>query len=93
MRLAKIRSCLNQHPIASFALWFVGLWFVLMLVQIVKSYTARVLFSVTILNKRYQYEIVRSTKRGAKLYFNGPYMRAYWRDGRIIQRRHFKDKD
>jgi hypothetical protein len=35
MQLAKMRSWLNQHPIASFALWLVGLWFVLVLVQIV----------------------------------------------------------
>lgn len=59
----------------------------------VKPYTARVLFSATVLNKRYQYEIVRSTRRADKLYFNCPYMRAHWRDGRIIQRRHFKKKD
>ena len=31
----KTRLWLNEHPVASFALWFAGLWVVLGLVQIV----------------------------------------------------------
>jgi hypothetical protein len=58
-----------------------------------ERYTVTVLSSVCVKNKRYQLEFQRSTKAAKKIYANGPYIRGYYRDGKIIRVDRFRSKD
>lgn len=58
-----------------------------------ERYTVKVLSSICVKNKRYQLEFRRSSKTAKKVYANGPYIRGYYRDGRIIKIDRFKSKD
>jgi hypothetical protein len=57
------------------------------------SYVVSVLCSITIRNKRFMIELRRNSARAKKLYVNGPYVRAYWRDGEYLGKQNYaKDK-
>ena len=62
-------------------------------VECQKSFVLAVLLSIPVRAKRYQYEIIRNTKRAEKLYVNGPYWNVYWRDGKIVKNKRIKKKD
>jgi hypothetical protein len=52
-----------------------------------QPFTLAVLLSIPFRNQRYQFEIVRNTRRAAKTYINGPYWYRYWRDGKVVFRK------
>jgi hypothetical protein len=53
-------------------------------------YIMKVLASVCVKNRRYQLEIRRGSLRRKTVYLNGPYLYAYWRDGRLIRKQYLK---
>lgn len=59
-----------------------------------KPYTEEVLVSIPVRNKRYQLEIRnRPDKTHGRIYFNGPYVYAYYRDGKYIREQYFKKRN
>lgn len=55
-----------------------------------ENYILKVLISLCIKNKRYQLEIRRGSLRRKTTYLNGPYLYAYWRDGRLVRKQYLK---
>jgi hypothetical protein len=53
------------------------------------KYVVRVLVSVAIRNKRFQLELRRNSARAKRLYVNGPYICAYWRDGKHVRPKNY----
>lgn len=58
-----------------------------------KPYTVKVLVSLPVKNRRFQYEIRRTTRTKPPVQLQGPYLHAYHRDGEIIIDKYFKDSD
>jgi hypothetical protein len=56
-----------------------------------ENYILKVLVSICIKNKRYQFEIRRGSLRRKTVYLNGPYLYAYWRDGRLVRKQYLKN--
>jgi hypothetical protein len=56
-----------------------------------ENYILKILVSICIKNKRYQFEIRRGSLRRKTVYLNGPYLYAYWRDGRLVRKQYLKD--
>jgi hypothetical protein len=59
--------------------------------ECLENYIVKVLASVCIKNKRYQFEMRRGSFRRKTTYLNGPYLYAYWRDGRLIRKQYLKN--
>jgi hypothetical protein len=55
-------------------------------------YTVKVIDAICVKNQHYQLEFRRSTRSAKKIYVNGPYIRAYHRDGAIIKITTFNKK-
>ncbi|MFL6387186.1 MAG: hypothetical protein ACJ71U_06835 [Terriglobales bacterium] len=56
-----------------------------------ENYILKILVSICIKNKRYQFEIRRGSLRRKTVYLNGPYLYAYWHDGRLVRKQYLKD--
>ena len=54
--------------------------------------TIRVLESVAVREKLYTLELRRSSKRGNRVYVNGPYVICHWRDGSFVKHQHVRKK-
>ena len=57
------------------------------------KYTVEVVHHVDVRNRRFTLEFRRSSKRASRVYVNGPYVVAHWRDGAITKHQYFKNKD
>lgn len=57
------------------------------------KYTVEVLHHVDVRNRRFTLEFRRTSKRAGRVYVNGPYVVAHWRDGSITKHQYFKTKD
>jgi hypothetical protein len=56
-----------------------------------ENYILKILVSICIKNKRYQFEIRRGSLRRKTVYLNGPYLYAYWHDGRLVRKQYLKE--
>jgi hypothetical protein len=56
-------------------------------------YTAAVVHHVDVRNRRFTLEFRRTSKRGDRVYVNGPYVVAHWRDGAITKHQYFGNKN
>jgi hypothetical protein len=56
-------------------------------------YTVKIVDSICVKNRRYLLEFRRTARTAKKIYVNGPYIRAYHRDGEIIKATRFNKKD
>ena len=54
--------------------------------------TVQVLKYVPVREKLYTLEFRRSSKRGNRVYVNGPYVICHWRDGNLVKHQHSKKK-
>jgi hypothetical protein len=52
-------------------------------------HVVRVLAAVPVRNKLFQVELRRNSARAARVYVNGPYVCAYWRDGQYIRKKNY----
>lgn len=57
------------------------------------KYTEDVLKHVDVRNRRFTLEFRRSSKRGDRVYVNGPYVVSHWRDGSITKHKYFGNKN
>jgi hypothetical protein len=57
------------------------------------KYTVEVVHYVDVRNRRFTLEFRRTSKRADRVYVNGPYVVAHWRDGAITKHQYFKSKD
>jgi hypothetical protein len=57
------------------------------------KYVVHVLLSMAIRNKRFQLELRRNSARAKRLYVNGPYICAYWRDGKHVRPKNYSKKE
>lgn len=56
-----------------------------------ENYILKILTSVCVKNKRYQFEIRRGSLRRKTVYLNRPRLYAYWHDGRLVRKQYLKD--
>lgn len=54
--------------------------------------TVKVLKAVAVRRQLYTLEFRRSSKRGSRIYVNGPYVICHWRDGNFIKHKHVRKK-
>jgi hypothetical protein len=52
-------------------------------------HVVRVLVAVPVKNKLFQVELRRNSARAVRIYVNGPYVCAYWRDGQYIRKENY----